>query len=208
MYHLSVYCTLLYARTAFFFLCCVFPQVSSSSSTLSLLFGKRSFSSGLVISGLSAAEGGNTTDTQSSSSVNIAMGPSHRSSSRATQVENKSTGRHSVVWRLNPPHAECGPLITTRPSVRLAVIYIQNIGNEFTVYFDKNCLVRIQFKGVFKVPMKWKLDPSCSPTFYGKQRSDSLTTLMWKLPIDHLWQGFWKAKQLNFDLEWLKRLGV
>ncbi|KAF3841917.1 hypothetical protein F7725_023868 [Dissostichus mawsoni] len=33
-------------------------QVSSSSSTLSLLFGKRSFSSGLVISGLSAAEGG------------------------------------------------------------------------------------------------------------------------------------------------------
>ncbi|XP_061601695.1 pecanex-like protein 1 [Cololabis saira] len=60
-------------------------QVSSSSSTLSLLFGKRSFSSGLVISGLSAAEGGNTTDTQSSSSVNIALGPSHRSSSRATQ---------------------------------------------------------------------------------------------------------------------------
>uniref|UniRef100_A0A8C8MBJ1 Pecanex-like protein n=1 Tax=Oncorhynchus tshawytscha TaxID=74940 RepID=A0A8C8MBJ1_ONCTS len=49
-------------------------QVSSSSSTLSLLFGKRSFSSGLVISGLSAAEGGNTTDTQSSSSVNITMG--------------------------------------------------------------------------------------------------------------------------------------
>nr|XP_057914111.1 pecanex-like protein 1 isoform X2 [Doryrhamphus excisus] len=60
-------------------------QVSSSSSTLSLLFGKRSFSSGLVISGLSAAEGGNTTDTQSSSSVNIALGPSHRSGSRATQ---------------------------------------------------------------------------------------------------------------------------
>ncbi|KAM3863094.1 pecanex-like protein 2 [Diretmus argenteus] len=60
-------------------------QVSSSSSTLSLLFGKRSFSSGLVISGLSAAEGGNTTDTQSSSSVNIAIGPSRRSSSRATQ---------------------------------------------------------------------------------------------------------------------------
>ncbi|XP_054885221.1 pecanex-like protein 2 isoform X2 [Poeciliopsis prolifica] len=60
-------------------------QISSSSSTLSLLFGKRSFSSGLVISGLSAAEGGNTTDTQSSSSVNIAVGPSHRSSSRATQ---------------------------------------------------------------------------------------------------------------------------
>ncbi|KAF4105743.1 hypothetical protein G5714_013405 [Onychostoma macrolepis] len=59
-------------------------QVSSSSSTLSLLFGKRSFSSGLVISGLSAAEGGNTSDTQSSSSVNIVLGPSCRSS-RATQ---------------------------------------------------------------------------------------------------------------------------
>uniref|UniRef100_A0A669CPP0 Pecanex-like protein n=1 Tax=Oreochromis niloticus TaxID=8128 RepID=A0A669CPP0_ORENI len=65
--------------------------VSSSSSTLSLLFGKRSFSSGLVISGLSAAEGGNTTDTQSSSSVNIAIGPSHRSSSRATQVGGEET---------------------------------------------------------------------------------------------------------------------
>ncbi|XP_034093997.1 LOW QUALITY PROTEIN: pecanex-like protein 2 [Gymnodraco acuticeps] len=64
-------------------------QVSSSSSTLSLLFGKRSFSSGLVISGLSAAEGGNTTDTQSSSSVNIAMGPSHRSGSRATQCTSE-----------------------------------------------------------------------------------------------------------------------
>uniref|UniRef100_A0A672N2V0 Pecanex-like protein n=1 Tax=Sinocyclocheilus grahami TaxID=75366 RepID=A0A672N2V0_SINGR len=61
------------------------PLVSSSSSTLSLLFGKRSFSSGLVISGLSAAEGGNTSDTQSSSSVNIILGPSCRSS-RATQV--------------------------------------------------------------------------------------------------------------------------
>uniref|UniRef100_A0A3P9M646 Pecanex-like protein n=1 Tax=Oryzias latipes TaxID=8090 RepID=A0A3P9M646_ORYLA len=73
------------------FLPLLFFQVSSSSSTLSLLFGKRSFSSGLVISGLSAAEGGNTTDTQSSSSVNIAMGPSHRSSSRATQVRHKST---------------------------------------------------------------------------------------------------------------------
>ncbi|KAI4896592.1 hypothetical protein NFI96_018219 [Prochilodus magdalenae] len=60
-------------------------QASSSSSTLSLLFGKRSFSSGLVISGLSAAEGGNTSDTQSSSSVNIALGPSVRSTSRATQ---------------------------------------------------------------------------------------------------------------------------
>ncbi|XP_064344703.1 pecanex-like protein 2 [Camelus dromedarius] len=51
---------------------------SSTSSTLSFLFGKRSFSSVLVISGLSAAEGGNTSDTQSSSSVNITMGPSAR----------------------------------------------------------------------------------------------------------------------------------
>ncbi|XP_051025215.1 pecanex-like protein 2 [Acomys russatus] len=53
---------------------------SSTSSTLSFLFGKRSFSSALVISGLSAAEGGNTSDTQSSSSVNILMGPSARAS--------------------------------------------------------------------------------------------------------------------------------
>ncbi|KAJ7342258.1 hypothetical protein JRQ81_009967 [Phrynocephalus forsythii] len=58
---------------------------SSTSSTLSLLFGKRSFSSALVISGLSAADGGNTTDTQSSSSVNIAMGPSARAASRTAQ---------------------------------------------------------------------------------------------------------------------------
>uniref|UniRef100_A0A3B3WVW2 Pecanex-like protein n=1 Tax=Poecilia mexicana TaxID=48701 RepID=A0A3B3WVW2_9TELE len=68
----------------------------SSSSTLSLLFGKRSFSSGLVISGLSAAEGGNTTDTQSSSSVNIAVGPSHRSSSRATQLQWTSEPYESI----------------------------------------------------------------------------------------------------------------
>ncbi|XP_063162844.1 pecanex-like protein 2 [Candoia aspera] len=58
---------------------------SSTSSTLSLLFGKRSFSSALVISGLSAAEGGNTTDTQSSSSVNIAIGPSARAANRNVQ---------------------------------------------------------------------------------------------------------------------------
>ncbi|XP_051677421.1 pecanex-like protein 2 isoform X2 [Oryctolagus cuniculus] len=58
---------------------------SSTSSTLSFLFGKRSFSSALVISGLSAAEGGNTSDTQSSSSVNIAMGPSARAASQATR---------------------------------------------------------------------------------------------------------------------------
>ncbi|KAM5235035.1 pecanex-like protein 2 [Ctenodactylus gundi] len=58
---------------------------SSTSSTLSFLFGKRSFSSALVISGLSAAEGGNTSDTQSSSSVNIVMGPSARAAARATR---------------------------------------------------------------------------------------------------------------------------
>ncbi|XP_044276198.1 pecanex-like protein 2 isoform X2 [Varanus komodoensis] len=58
---------------------------SSTSSTLSLLFGKRSFSSALVISGLSAADGGNTTDTQSSSSVNIVMGPSARAASHTVQ---------------------------------------------------------------------------------------------------------------------------
>nr|XP_056708495.1 pecanex-like protein 2 [Euleptes europaea] len=62
---------------------------SSTSSTLSLLFGKRSFSSALVISGLSAAEGGNTTDTQSSSSVNIAMGPSARAASRTVQESTR-----------------------------------------------------------------------------------------------------------------------
>nr|XP_021504050.1 pecanex-like protein 2 [Meriones unguiculatus] len=58
---------------------------SSTSSTLSFLFGKRSFSSALVISGLSAAEGGNTSDTQSSSSVNIVMGPSARAAGRAAR---------------------------------------------------------------------------------------------------------------------------
>ncbi|KAM7050049.1 pecanex-like protein 2 [Molossus nigricans] len=58
---------------------------SSSSSTLSFLFGKRSFSSALVISGLSAAEGSNTSDTQSSSSVNIVLGPSARAASQATR---------------------------------------------------------------------------------------------------------------------------
>ncbi|KAI5759223.1 PCNX2 [Gulo gulo luscus] len=58
---------------------------SSTSSTLSFLFGKRSFSSALVISGLSAAEAGDTSDTQSSSSVNIVMGPSARAASQATR---------------------------------------------------------------------------------------------------------------------------
>ncbi|KAE8602069.1 hypothetical protein XENTR_v10013871 [Xenopus tropicalis] len=50
-------------------------QASSTSSTLSLLFGKRSFSSALVISGLSAADGDNTADTLSSTSVNIVICP-------------------------------------------------------------------------------------------------------------------------------------
>ncbi|NXN27218.1 PCX2 protein, partial [Nycticryphes semicollaris] len=62
---------------------------SSTSSTLSLLFGKRSFSSALVISGLSAADGGNTSDTQSSSSMNIAMGPSARAA--ASQAARQLT---------------------------------------------------------------------------------------------------------------------
>uniref|UniRef100_A0AAR2L0D2 Pecanex-like protein n=1 Tax=Pygocentrus nattereri TaxID=42514 RepID=A0AAR2L0D2_PYGNA len=78
-------------------------QASSSSSTLSLLFGKRSFSSGLVISGLSAAEGGNTSDTQSSSSVNIALGPSVRSTSRATQVQCRDTHSGLLDW-INHKH--------------------------------------------------------------------------------------------------------
>ncbi|KAF6716244.1 Pecanex-like protein 2 [Oryzias melastigma] len=86
-------------------------QVSSSSSTLSLLFGKRSFSSGLVISGLSAAEGGNTTDTQSSSSVNIAIGPSHRSSSRATQWT-------SDPYESNDPTNSTAAAITVKDGVQ------------------------------------------------------------------------------------------
>ncbi|XP_003797513.1 pecanex-like protein 2 [Otolemur garnettii] len=63
---------------------------SSTSSTLSFLFGKRSFSSALVISGLSAAEGGNTSDTQSSSSVNIVMGPSGRATGQARRHFSES----------------------------------------------------------------------------------------------------------------------
>lgn len=65
-------------------------QASSSSSTLSLLFGKRSFSSGLVMSGLSAAEGGNSSDTQSSSSVNIiTLGPSARHTQTQVQLHTR-----------------------------------------------------------------------------------------------------------------------
>lgn len=72
---------------------------SSTSSTLSLLFGKRSFSSALVISGLSAADGGNTSDTQSSSSMNIAMGPSARAASQAARVRLK---RKEQQWAWVP----------------------------------------------------------------------------------------------------------
>ncbi|XP_030235637.1 pecanex-like protein 1 [Gadus morhua] len=89
-------------------------QVSSSSSTLSLLFGKRSFSSGLVISGLSAAEGGNTTDTQSSSSVNIAIGTSHRSSSRATQWTSEPYESIDATYSNVPP----GPKDSTQSADR------------------------------------------------------------------------------------------
>uniref|UniRef100_A0A7M4FGI4 Pecanex-like protein n=1 Tax=Crocodylus porosus TaxID=8502 RepID=A0A7M4FGI4_CROPO len=83
---------------------------SSTSSTLSLLFGRRSFSSALVISGLSAADGGNTSDTQSSSSVNIAMGPSARAASQATRqfsetCEAMDTTESRPRRELGPAHA-------------------------------------------------------------------------------------------------------
>ncbi|XP_039104764.1 pecanex-like protein 2 [Hyaena hyaena] len=96
---------------------------SSTSSTLSFLFGKRSFSSALVISGLSAAEGGNTSDTQSSSSVNIVMGPSARATSQATRhlsepcepTEDSERGRlHD--HRLAEAMAENGGLVCRRAS--------------------------------------------------------------------------------------------
>ncbi|XP_077342325.1 pecanex-like protein 2 isoform X2 [Lithobates pipiens] len=48
---------------------------SSTNSTLSLLFGKKGFSSALVLSGLSAADGDNTADTLSSGSVNLVVCP-------------------------------------------------------------------------------------------------------------------------------------
>ncbi|KAF4793422.1 hypothetical protein TURU_111927 [Turdus rufiventris] len=80
---------------------------SSTSSTLSLLFGKRSFSSALVISGLSAADGGNTSDTQSSSSMNIAMGPSARAASQAArQVTESCEATDATEVR---PQREAGP---------------------------------------------------------------------------------------------------
>lgn len=82
---------------------------SSTSSTLSFLFGKRSFSSALVISGLSAAEGGNTSDTQSSSSVNIVMGPSARASGHAARVRiapGWETGRWASQGSGLPPTSQ------------------------------------------------------------------------------------------------------
>ncbi|KAF0870452.1 PCX2 protein, partial [Crocuta crocuta] len=96
---------------------------SSTSSTLSFLFGKRSFSSALVISGLSAAEGGNTSDTQSSSSVNIVMGPSARAASQATRhlsepcepTEDSERGRLRD-HRLAEAMAENGGLVCRRAS--------------------------------------------------------------------------------------------
>lgn len=83
---------------------------SSTSSTLSFLFGKRGFSSALVISGLSAAEAGSTSDSQSSSSVNIVMGPSAQAASRATRVSS-STGWPGQVCTpgLTPPPSACRP---------------------------------------------------------------------------------------------------
>uniref|UniRef100_A0A8C9MJY4 Pecanex-like protein n=1 Tax=Serinus canaria TaxID=9135 RepID=A0A8C9MJY4_SERCA len=83
---------------------------SSTSSTLSLLFGKRSFSSALVISGLSAADGGNTSDTQSSSSMNIAMGPSARAASQAARqvtetCEATDTTEPRAQREAGPAHA-------------------------------------------------------------------------------------------------------
>ncbi|XP_042651673.1 pecanex-like protein 2 isoform X2 [Tyto alba] len=79
---------------------------SSTSSTLSLLFGKRSFSSALVISGLSAADGGNTSDTQSSSSMNIAMGPSARAASQAARLTETCEAADATEPRGQP---EAGP---------------------------------------------------------------------------------------------------
>ncbi|XP_075059594.1 pecanex-like protein 2 [Mixophyes fleayi] len=60
-------------------------QTSSINSTLSLLFGKKGFSSALVLSGLSAADGDNTADTLSSSSVNLVMCPHSRVEKQSTE---------------------------------------------------------------------------------------------------------------------------
>ncbi|XP_071997268.1 pecanex-like protein 2 isoform X2 [Engystomops pustulosus] len=60
-------------------------QTSSTNSTLSLLFGKKGFSSALVLSGLSAADGDNTADTLSSSSVNIVVCSHSRVANHSTE---------------------------------------------------------------------------------------------------------------------------
>ncbi|XP_061846073.1 pecanex-like protein 2 [Colius striatus] len=90
---------------------------SSTSSTLSLLFGKRSFSSALVISGLSAADGGNTSDTQSSSSMNIAMGPSARAASQATRQPTETCEAMDAAQPR--PHPEAVPAHTILMSQNL-----------------------------------------------------------------------------------------
>ncbi|NWJ08931.1 PCX2 protein, partial [Crypturellus undulatus] len=87
---------------------------SSTSSTLSLLFGKRSFSSALVISGLSAADGGNTSDTQSSSSVNIAMGPSARAASQAARQPPEPCGASDAA-AARPRRAAGAACAASRP---------------------------------------------------------------------------------------------
>ncbi|XP_063773804.1 pecanex-like protein 2 [Pseudophryne corroboree] len=68
-------------------------QTSSTNSTLSLLFGKKGFSSALVLSGLSAADGDNTADTLSSSSVNLVMCPHSRVEK---QSKEKVYGTHDT----------------------------------------------------------------------------------------------------------------
>ncbi|KAM3930886.1 pecanex-like protein 2 [Leptodactylus fuscus] len=60
-------------------------QTSSTNSTLSLLFGKKGFSSALVLSGLSGADGDNTADTLSSSSVNIVACSHYKVANQSTE---------------------------------------------------------------------------------------------------------------------------
>ncbi|KAM8952946.1 pecanex-like protein 2 [Pelodytes ibericus] len=90
-------------------------QASSTSSTLSFLFGKRSFSSALVISGLSAADGENTIDTMSSGSVNIVMGPDsiveNHTAQRFIAMSENSDGSNSdkMTDLEHPEEAEVAP---------------------------------------------------------------------------------------------------
>ncbi|XP_066450970.1 pecanex-like protein 2 [Eleutherodactylus coqui] len=71
-------------------------QTSSTNSTLSLLFGKKGFSSALVLSGLSAADGDNTADTLSSSSVNIVV-------CSRSKVANQSTENFDRTVNIEEP---------------------------------------------------------------------------------------------------------